>query len=335
MLRIHGEIELRISVSLLGAGMAALALAGCNIASEEDQANSTDVEQPLAWRDAPGESKFFTEDDYAVRCWSVEKRYDCLHLEVLDRKGVVGLGTIDFSAVRKSYDELPTSFFTPDGQPYSCGQLFGQAEERVESSNGDTLVKNEIFTSEGEFNFWPRSFVEDFFKDNGIDPSDAYFDCGALTQILERGSLATLGTTLIDYSLLQPEQTVSRQSETPAMATSRLGPIRGTDWDQLGIGCSCVFNLSGERGSPRLVFGGEDRMLIRPDGDLKVCRIPDSSVQAAFDGAVNLSCGGIRLSLAQGSSYQDGFDGFSNSGSLGIEQSGQTRTISGEMGCGC
>ncbi len=172
-----------------------LLLAGCqNSATNDPLADSR-----LEWRKLDDGSHYghsgdlLSDNEYGIRCWpDGEAGFRCIKVHEFRGGGMnmtsVGLG---------DYPELPDlvlSAIAHNG--YGCSYLVEYREEI--NRNGDALVSNAVGYSNPR---WQRSYVNRFMDENSVE-GQPYFDCLAILQAVNRGSMETLTTTEVTEGML-------------------------------------------------------------------------------------------------------------------------------------
>jgi hypothetical protein len=114
--------------------------------------------------------------------------------------------------------------------------------------------------------------------------------------------------------------------------TLTLGSIKETDWQKIGMGCSCSFSVGTPR-KEKLIAGGDGRTFFRLNGKDHLCTAPD--IQAMFDGPVSMSCGSAAVQVTPYGKVEPGEDGHSSSARLHIADASGTLSLTGTWGCGC
>lgn len=195
----------RRRAALLFVASGPLLLAGCNdaeaVGTQEREASS-EKNFELEWQKGPENSFFYKdpEDQWAIRCWEINNAFDCLSVS----GGRDLVGDVSYIFVRGSFDKLPVNIITTGGRSaYMCGYRRENMEEII-YRNGDQLISKftSFYSPTYPNNPWTRAYVEQFVDDNELELSHPYLPCRTIGEALEKGSLATLGTTLIQYESL-------------------------------------------------------------------------------------------------------------------------------------
>ena len=145
-----------------------------------------------------------------------------------------------------------------------------------------------------------------------------------------------------------PAPTVTRSTLTPVAAPQAphppiaakpmpqqlaLGPIGASDWEKLGMGCACAFEVG-----KKIIFvaGGDNRAILRPNGIRKVCALGSEQFTHLYENNEGkIECAGSRLSILGRGNVTPGEDGHSMSARMTAEGGGQEVTLSGHWNCQC
>lgn len=111
-----------------------------------------------------------------------------------------------------------------------------------------------------------------------------------------------------------------------------LATLRDSDWEKIGMGCSCSF-ATGAPLQEKLIAGGDGLTFFRLDGKEHLCPAPDT--QAMFDGPVSMSCGSVAVQITPFGEVQPGFDGHSSKARLNLADAAGNVSVTGTWGCGC
>ncbi len=151
------------------------------------------------WKKLPDGSSFARTTlhskgwDLATRCWPTEvdsvQGFDCVQADTMNE--------LSSTTVKRRFElELPTVILpasSSDG--YSCSYLLGYRE--AISVKADELVTNDLNYSRP----WSSRYVKSYMADNSV-PGQPYYNCLGILRAIQNGSLATLGTTSVNRSML-------------------------------------------------------------------------------------------------------------------------------------
>lgn len=130
-----------------------------------------------------------------------------------------------------------------------------------------------------------------------------------------------------------PEPVASNAPPSPSPSPSiTLATIQETDWQKIGMGCSCSFG-TGKPLQEKLIAGGSGLTFFRLNGKEHLCPAPDT--QAMFDGPVSISCGSTAVHVTPYGVVEPGFDGHSSNARLNLVGSNGELGLSGTWQCGC
>jgi len=141
-----------------------------------------------------------SEQGGIMRCWKRGAGFDCL--TVYEGKWR--------EALRQLFPALPRNLGSQldratAGPGYRCALSTDDSgyQEEIRGENGKLTshVHTILSTEPG----WTGDYAESFMRDNGVHPKTLYFDCAHLQEELAKGSLATVGTTAIDFAALTGE----------------------------------------------------------------------------------------------------------------------------------
>lgn len=153
--------------------------------------------------------------------------------------------------------------------------------------------------------------------------------------------LVAIGLSLVVWIyLLNPVFFSSLKDQVPAPASNAATPepqlslttLEQSDWEKIGMGCSCSFTVGIPR-QEKLIAGGDGLAFFRLNGDEVLCPAPET--QAMFDGAVSMSCGATAVQVSPFGEITPGFDGHSSDARLNVASPTGTITLSGTWGCSC
>jgi len=166
------------------------------------------------------------------------------------------------------------------------------------------------------------------------------FDAKALDYKVEIWG-ATEADVNARFKPVEPTPTATVEAVAPSAAASaalspspsiNLATLKETDWQKIGMGCSCSFSV-GTPGKEKLIAGGDGLTFFRLNGKDHLCPAPDT--QAMFDGPVSMSCGSAAVQVTPFGKVQPGEDGHSSSARLHIADTAGTLSLTGTWGCGC
>lgn len=126
-------------------------------------------------------------------------------------------------------------------------------------------------------------------------------------------------------------QAVPSPTPTPTSNVS-LDTLKETDWQKIGMGCSCTFS-AGAPAKAKLIAGGDGLAFFRLNGKDNLCTAPDT--QTLFDGPVAMSCGSTAVQVTPFGKIQPGEDGHSSNARLHIADTAGTLSLTGTWGCSC
>ena len=132
-----------------------------------------------------------------------------------------------------------------------------------------------------------------------------------------------------------PSETSETKSTSPTPTQQprlTLATLGDSDWEKIGMGCSCTFTVGIPR-QEKLISGGDGLTFFRLNGKEFLCAAPD--IQAMFDGAVSMSCGSAALQVTPFGEIEPGFDGNSSKARLNVASPSGQVTLTGTWGCGC
>ena len=120
------------------------------------------------------------------------------------------------------------------------------------------------------------------------------------------------------------------KQESPKL---NLSPIADSDWNKLGMGCACTFEVAKKA---VFVTGGDDKAIFRPNGNRKVCAIGSEQFTQLYENNEGrIECGGARISIKGTGKITPGFDGHGTASRMTVLDGGQEITLSGKWNCGC
>lgn len=169
--------------------------------------------------------------------------------------------------------------------------------------------------------------------EEGVEPSQ-------LTYIVNVSSAEEADPALQNSApfIPPPAPALSRAPEAKASPSPRSEPslklatLRDSDWEKIGMGCSCSF-ATGAPLQEKLIAGGDGLTFFRLDGKEHLCPAPDT--QAMFDGPVSMSCGSVAVQITPFGEVQPGFDGHSSKARLNLADAAGNVSVTGTWGCGC
>lgn len=178
------------SISILG---------GCDARKE----NSVSAPSPLEWRSAPDGSHFYqaTDNSWAVRCWKITSGFDCIQVTAYKSNSKQHY---TYNILRNDLKSLPTNLFNINPNGYYLCSFFGDSMYESLGKGNSTLKTNTVSNSYiGQYDAsWSPNYVKDWANKNGLFMYSKYFNCEMIGKVLDRGSLASLGTTDIDIHVL-------------------------------------------------------------------------------------------------------------------------------------
>lgn len=158
--------------------------------------------EPLNWQSLPdGSSVAFSDAKAAlgpaevVRCWPTSGAFDCL---TLDGRSLWR------DVFRFRAKSLPVAWSDEQRVGYGCsvGSSLDGYQEHIYGPQGP-LTDHVATSFTGDFEpGWRKDYVEQYAAKNGLQATADWFDCRALTLVLNKGSNATLGTTDVSADLL-------------------------------------------------------------------------------------------------------------------------------------
>ena len=123
-------------------------------------------------------------------------------------------------------------------------------------------------------------------------------------------------------------------SRTEMASPPQLSQISQSDWNQLGLGCSCSFVETGAN-APILIAGGSERVIIRPGGDQEICSLRSGHMQEMFNGDVTLTCANSRISIREIAEREMNGDGHTSPATMTVQWGGGSQDRSGNWSCAC
>ncbi|MBL4640652.1 MAG: hypothetical protein OSA41_05600 [Erythrobacter sp.] len=171
-------------------------LAACG----DDRGTDPLADSRLEWRQLDDGSHYghaggpISDFEYGIRCWPNDQvGFRCAEAQTFRGAGLemttIGVG------YHPKLPDLLLSVGSNDG--YGCSYGIEYREEILRG--GDALVSTAVTYGRPR---WQRSYVERFMADNAVT-GQQYFDCLAILQAINRGSMETLTTTEVTEEMLQ------------------------------------------------------------------------------------------------------------------------------------
>lgn len=175
----------------------------CLAATACSGTNTNPIEPGLTWETLKDGSKLAvgptdknaTEASSLIRCWKTSAAFDCVAIQGDEWKDVR----------RTRPADLPAKIWggaVPIGYDCSIGRRGSGYQEHISGQHGqltDHIVSSLSGSMEAS---WSQSFVSRYFDANSIKPETVWYDCRALTQVIQEGSNGTLGSSGVTRDLL-------------------------------------------------------------------------------------------------------------------------------------
>ena len=132
----------------------------------------------------------------------------------------------------------------------------------------------------------------------------------------------------------------SKSARVPESPSPKINPKTQTvlatlvdsDWDKIGMGCSCSFS-EGASEKAKLIAGGDGFAFFRTNKNEHFCPAPD--FETINEGSVKFGCGSAQVQVTPTGESEPGFDGHSVPARLEISEGTDKVRISGKWGCYC
>ncbi|MCT8003992.1 hypothetical protein NZL82_19180 [Sphingomonas sanguinis] len=133
------------------------------------------------------------------------------------------------------------------------------------------------------------------------------------------------------FTLQTPSEVFSKLASNSANGDLKLGSVNDDDWDQLGIGCGCSFS----KGKQTILALGAEGVIIRPNGNRRICAPTNSAYESVIQGDGVISCGSTKVEIAGIKNSKSNGDGFDADATLRVQSEGMSTSTTGQLSCSC